>query len=408
MLSYRKRFWMITSLLLTLTLSLATTVNAVNNLTDITGHWAANSINQLVEAGAINGYPDGSFKPDQAITRAEFAKMITEIFDYQSSGSTSGTVFPDTTEHWANNFIKATASAKIMNAFSDGNFKPDQALNRGQVATMISRILNITKEEAAKQTWSQSFNDISSDHWAYQYIELAENLDLFPDSYSGKFYPDYAVTRGEAAIILAGLSQLSVAKGTISTIDPLTGIVNIQTANANEPKLTMIVSDTKVLRNNTTASLDTLQIGDEITAIAASSGDAKFVRAYGEVTKDDLLSKISGMTKGKLTTDQVNSLVKGDWEAIKGDLKGGLYSKMIDLGLTPAEAESIMVQDWDYLDVVSRDHLAKSLSDYLGITRDFSLALLNRDLDKIKEYGKIELASAALSRLLGATESEAS
>jgi hypothetical protein len=140
--------------------------------------------------------------------------------------------------------------------------------------------------------------------------------------------------------------------------------------------------------------------GDEVTAIALPSGNVKFFKAFGKVTKNDLLSRISSFTKGKLKPAQINSLLSGDWEAVKNDLKSELYDRMVTMGLTPEEAESIMVQDWDYLDTLSKDRLAQALSGYLGITQEFSQAILERDLDKIKEYGRVELATAALSRLL--------
>jgi hypothetical protein len=166
--------------------------------------------------------------------------------------------------------------------------------------------------------------------------------------------------------------------------------------------LTLITPDTVLLRNNSTAPLESLLTGDEVTVIAVPSGDVKFFKAFGKVTKNDLLSRISSFTKGNLKPDQINALISGDWESVKDAAKGGIYDKLVAMGLTPAEAESIMVQDWNYLDTLSRDRLAEALSGYLGITQEFSQAILARDMAKIKEYGKIELATAALSKLLGA------
>ena len=70
-----------------------------------------------------------------------------------------------------------------------------------------------------------------------------------------------------------------------------------------------------------------------------------------------------------------------------------------------AEAESLMVRDWNYLDTLSKERLSQAISSRLGITQDFAQALLDRDTGKMKEYGKIELATAALSKLLGASDS---
>lgn len=403
MLIFTKKFWTLFTLSMVFSLVFCVEVQA-QDLTDFKGHWAEKAISTLAEKGVVNGYPDGTFKPDQAITRAEFAKLVSKTFGYTA---TTQAKFDDvSSEYWASGFINAVSEKKIMNAFSDGNFKPDQTMNRAQVATMMSRILNMDKKEENYGEWAASFTDVPADHWAFRYIEIAKKLQLLPSSYQTQFHPDYAVTRAEAAWMIEALSKISVTKGKIVAVDPDTGLVNIQGANNGEPLLSMIVPETIVIRNNTVSSVDALLAGDEATVIALSSGDAKFVKAYGEITKNDLLSRLSSMTKGKLTPNHISAILAGDWDAIKDDIKGGLYNQMIELGLTPAEAESIMVQDWSYLDTLSRDRLSQGLSSYLGITTDLSQALIERDIEKIKECGKIELATAALSRLLGVADAK--
>jgi hypothetical protein len=296
----------------------------------------------------------------------------------------------DISGHWAKSAIKAVAAEKVMNAFGDGSFRPENRLNRGQLATMVSRVLHLgAKQEQFSDPWPTSFTDVPATHWAYRSIEIANKLELLPQNYQTNYQPDQAVTRAEAAWVIQALSQVNVTKGKISSVDPDTGLVNIQGAN-KQPLLSLLTPETILLRNNVTAPLDSLLSGDE-----------KFFIAFGKVNKNDLLSRISSFTKGNLKPDQINSLLSGDWEGVKNDLKSELYDRMVTLGLTPSEAESIMVQDWNNLDTLSKDRLAQALSGYLGITQEFSQAILDRDLAKIKEYGRVELATAALSRLLG-------
>ena len=82
------------------------------------------------------------------------------------------------------------------------------------------------------------------------------------------------------------------------------------------------------------------------------------------------------------------------------ELKGSIYDRLVEFGLTPPEAESILVRDWEHLDTLSRDRLAEAISDYLGITSDLSRAILDQDFERAKEYAKIELATMALGRLM--------
>lgn len=399
MLITKRKFHLMLMVSLIGSLLFSAEVQAAATVSDIQNHWAVKPIKTLAEREVINGYPDGTFKPDQAITRAELAKIISKAFNYQPVNNSN---LPDTDGHWAATYMNALAGQKVMNSFSDGNFQPEKTVSRAQLATFMARILNLAKpEEKFGQDWSASFVDVPADHWAFRYIEISAKFGLLPSAYQTEFHPDQAVTRAEAAWMIQALSGLEIAKGKISQVDSGSGLVNIQNTSGNDPSIVLVTPETVLIRNNVTASVEDLLKEDEVTAICLPSGDVKFLKAFGRVTKNDLLSQISSFTKGRLDRDQIASIMAGDWESVKDNMKGGLYNKMVDLGLTPGEAESIMVQDWNYLDTLSRDRLAEALSDYLGITVDFSQALLARDMEKIKEYGKIELATAALSKLLG-------
>jgi hypothetical protein len=394
---YLKRFLLPLTAVLMMFTAFCPVVQAAVSLSDVANHWAEKPIKSLLAKEVVQGYPDGSFKPDQSITRAEFAKIVTKTFGYPAGQSTAS----DAAGHWAGKYIKAALSSKVMKTFDDGSFRPESRMTRAQLAMMICRVLHLaTPEEQFNEAWPTSFSDIPTGHWAYRYVEIGNKLGLFPQNYQTRFQPDLAATRAEASWAIQALSQIAVSKGKISSIDADSGLVNIHGTN-NQPALTLITPDTVLLRNNSTTSLESLLTGDEVTAIAVPSGDVKFFKAFGKVTKNDLLSRISSFTKGNLKPDQINALISGDWESVKDAAKGGIYDKLVATGLTPAEAESIMVQDWNYLDTLSKDRLAEALSGYLGITQEFSQAILSRDLPKIKEYGRIELATAALSKLLG-------
>ncbi|HBF38149.1 MAG TPA: hypothetical protein DDW50_12615 [Firmicutes bacterium] len=396
-----RKSYLILCIILVFIFLFSTESQAAPVLSDISDTWAIKPIQSLADKGIINGYPDGSFKPDQPITRAEFAKLIARTFHYQPSDQG---YFSDTTGNWAKNFISSAVQHKVMHPFPDGTFKPKQQLSRAQMATMLTRIIQLGKPEEKYNPWSTSFSDVPKSNWAFQNIEIINKLNLFPASFKSEFHPEQMVTRAEAAWMIKATGDLAISKGKITSISSDTGLVNVKNASG-DPVLAMVTPDTILLRNNNPSDVDTLLNGDDATVIASPSGDVKFLKAFGQVTKNDLLSKVSSMTKGKLTKDEISAMVAGDWNAVKDDLKGDLYNKMISMGLSPAEAESLMVRDWNYLDTLSKDRLSQALSSRLGITQDFAQAMLDRDLGKIKDYGKIELATAALSKLLGASDS---
>ena len=96
-------------------------------LTDINGHWAQKTIEELVATGAISGYPDGTFKPDQTITRAEFATILVKAWELDSD---SGKVFADTSKHWAKDSIAIAAAHGIVQGYSDSTFGPNDNITR--------------------------------------------------------------------------------------------------------------------------------------------------------------------------------------------------------------------------------------------------------------------------------------
>jgi hypothetical protein len=402
MLITKKKFYSMMMISLIGSLFFSAEVFAGATVSDIQNHWAAKPIQNLADQGVINGYPDGTFKPDQAVTRAELAKMLGKSLGFQP---VSGSKYPDIGSHWAAPYMNAMAERKVMNSFNNGNFQPEKAVNRAQLTTFIARILNLAKpEEKFGQDWPESFMDVPKDHWAFRYIELSNKFGLLPPQYKTEFHPDQAVTRGEAAWMIQALKGLEVSKGKISQVDTGSGLMNIQRESGNDPLMVLVTPETVLIRNNVTAPVEDLINGDEVTVISQESGDVKFLKAFGKITKNDLLSQISAMMKGRLDRDQIAAIMAGDWDSVKDTLKGSLYNRLVDMGLTPAEAESIMVQDWNYLDTLSQERLSQVLADYLGVSIDFGQALLARDMDKIKEYGKIELATAALSKLLGSNQ----
>jgi hypothetical protein len=400
MLITRKKFYWVMTVSLIGSLFFGAEAFAGTAISDIQDHWAVKPIQNLADQGVIDGYPDGTFKPDQAVTRAELAKMFSKSLGCQQ---VSGSKYPDIDGHWAAQYMNAMTERKVMNSFNDGNFQPEKAVNRAQLTTFIARILNLAKpEEKFGQDWPESFMDVSKEHWAFRYIELSNKFGLLPPQYKTEFHPDQAVTRGEAAWTIQALKELEVSKGKISQVDAGSGLMNIQSEPGNDPLMVLVTPETVLIRNNVTAPVEDLINGDEVTVISQESGDVKFLKAFGKITKNDLLSQISTMMQGRLDRDQIAAIMAGDWDSAKGALKGNFYNRLVDMGLSPAEAESIMVQDWNYLDTLSRERLSQVLADYLGVSIDFGQALLARDMDKIKEYGKIELATAALGKLLGA------
>ncbi|NBD27370.1 S-layer homology domain-containing protein [Paenibacillus glycinis] len=142
------------------------------------GHWASTAIGSAGAKGLMTGFPDGTFKPDRFMTRAEMATVVSHWLDLQ--GETTST-FPDTAGHWARQDIALVRQAGIINGFPDGNFKPEQALTRAETVAIINRILN----RGALGWTTSSWKDVPTTHWAFQDIEEASVSHAFATDAKG-------------------------------------------------------------------------------------------------------------------------------------------------------------------------------------------------------------------------------
>ena len=111
-----------------------------NSYSDVkAGDWFNNAVSTLSKAGIIAGYEDGSFKPNGYITRAEFATIAARFFDVTYSGKD---LFPDISGHWAKDYINQAANKGFVNGYEDGTFKPDRNITRAEAVTLVNRTLD--------------------------------------------------------------------------------------------------------------------------------------------------------------------------------------------------------------------------------------------------------------------------
>lgn len=104
-----------------------------------TGDWFNNAVSTLSNAGIIAGYENGSFKPNGYITRAEFATIAARFFDVTYNGKD---LFPDISGHWAKDYINQAANKGFVNGYEDGTFKPDRNITRAEAVTLVNRTLD--------------------------------------------------------------------------------------------------------------------------------------------------------------------------------------------------------------------------------------------------------------------------
>ncbi|MFF2092748.1 S-layer homology domain-containing protein [Paenibacillus sp. NPDC058174] len=176
--------------------------SAPASLSDIANHWSKNAIILFTKLGFAAGYEDGSFRPDASITRAEFAKIVSQVFNLQAADHAAG--FTDTGSHWAKAAIDALASNGIINGYNDGSFKPNQTITRAEIVAIISRIVDLDKAAGGK---NKGFTDTNGS-WNEAQIKAAAAAGIVQGRSDGKFQPNVNSTRAEALTILLRVLDL--------------------------------------------------------------------------------------------------------------------------------------------------------------------------------------------------------
>ena len=147
-----------------------------NTFSDVPkGYWAANYIGYMQQFGIITGYSDGSFRPDAPVTRAEFA-AIASRFEKLTEGSKSFTDVSDT--YWAARYINFAATRGWVTGYSDGTFKPENTITRAEVAAVTCRLLERSADQSYIRSHLKelrTFSDMTESHWAYWYAMEAAN-----------------------------------------------------------------------------------------------------------------------------------------------------------------------------------------------------------------------------------------
>jgi hypothetical protein len=126
--------------------------------------WYTQAVAYLTDTGIIVGYKDGSFRPDDYITRAEYVAMISRFDNKMGPYPVD---FNDISGHWAERYIKIGASNGWISGYEDGSFKPDDNITRAEVVSLINRLLYRGVEIEDVPDWAPSFTDLKTTHWAY-------------------------------------------------------------------------------------------------------------------------------------------------------------------------------------------------------------------------------------------------
>ncbi|MDF2379308.1 MAG: S-layer homology domain-containing protein [Candidatus Gracilibacteria bacterium] len=136
---------------------------------DIQNHWAKEYIEQLADKGVINGYVDGNFGPDDAVTRAQLVKIALNAFDYELSEASTAPFKDISVNDWHAPFITTAKKFNVLNGYSDGTFKPSQLVNRAEGLKILLNSGNMDTSTAE----TSDFEDVDDNQWYSRFVAFA-------------------------------------------------------------------------------------------------------------------------------------------------------------------------------------------------------------------------------------------
>lgn len=180
-------------------------VDVDKTFSDIDSHWAKENIEQLASKLLVNGFTDQTFKPENNITRAEFTALLTKALTLSSPAS--GRTYSDiSSTDWYADAVGAASSAGLISGYADGTFKPEQYITREEAAVLMLKAIAIAGKNTDHRYDSalddfQDSGDISD--WAKDALALLVEEGIISGVSNTKLSPDTNTTRAQAAVILA-------------------------------------------------------------------------------------------------------------------------------------------------------------------------------------------------------------
>ena len=205
---------------------LAAPVSGGKNLSDLEGHWAQKEVEAAVASGWVDGYPDGSFKPEKSITRAEFTKMLldaihltpdSETVAWMKENALTEDIWGNPTEytpklydmsgHWltSQGWLDAAlySGMVVPDDYNGKNFRPEKAITRYEIALMTDRALGLVYPASQPVEGELPFTDKEEIlDWMKGYVNESVKAGVLKGYPDGSFQPNKTSTRAEAVVMI--------------------------------------------------------------------------------------------------------------------------------------------------------------------------------------------------------------
>ncbi len=189
-------------------------ITNARDFADIEGHWARDDIKAVVEKGIIDGMTATEFKPEEKITRAQFAKLLSAALNVKVDQGSAISFKDVPAGAWYHDYVAAAVKAGLIMGYNDSIFAPDENITREQMAVIISRALKMKSTADLSHSVTEQvinkFNDKGDiSPWAGNEIYLAVSCGIVSGMSEDTFAPQMTATRAQAAAMILRLSRWS-------------------------------------------------------------------------------------------------------------------------------------------------------------------------------------------------------
>lgn len=184
-------------------------VNQSVNYRDIDEHWAEQEIIRMSKGKIVQGWPDGSFHPDQPVTRAQFAAMLVRALKLVDDPVNAQRFADVPRDAWCRGAVGAAVAAGIVQGYSQHSFGPNDVITREQMAAMVARAVNSAELSPANEKLLEQFADAEDiGIWAQPAVTLMVEKNIFKGRTEENFEPRGTTTRAEATVVLLRMFNL--------------------------------------------------------------------------------------------------------------------------------------------------------------------------------------------------------
>ncbi len=166
---------------------------------DVTGHWAQERISEAIRRGIVTGYPDGTFRPNEPVTRLQWISFLVRALHLQGEGARLNFTDKGEIPAWGQSDVAVAVANGLISGYPDGSFRPNQEITRAEMVSILARILKLKPDKGLQSSFSDSK---AIPAWAQEDVAAVANKGLIQGRGNNVFAPNASTKRAEAIVLL--------------------------------------------------------------------------------------------------------------------------------------------------------------------------------------------------------------